>query len=84
MIFYYQYPLRKFSLLCQIEYEEEELGSVDAYGLKNEPDYPEQFTLVSAYIDAPNMEKYDISDLLADEIVEDIIGKAIATLELYE
>ena len=84
MTFYYQYPLAKFNLICEIEYEEEELGSVDSYGLKNEPDYPEQFTLLRACIDAPNMDKYDISDLLSEEVVEDILDKAKATLELYE
>ena len=82
MTFYYQYQLAKFNLICQIEYEKEELGSVDNYGLKNEPDYPEQYTLITAYIDAPNMDKYDISDLLADKVVEDILDKAKATLEL--
>lgn len=55
-------------LTCFLDYEEEEVGSVDGYGLKNEPDYPETWSLVHAY----TPEGLDIGGVLHPDVVESI------------
>jgi hypothetical protein len=38
------------TFVCKIYYQPEELGSVDSYGLKNEPDYPAECYIESMYL----------------------------------
>lgn len=55
-------------LACFFEYEEEELGSVDSYGLKNEPDYPAAWNLQYVYLP----DGLDIFGILHESILQDI------------
>lgn len=60
--------LNGLELVCFFEHEEEELGSVDGYGLKNEPDYPEAWTLIHVYLP----DGLDIAGILHESIVQSI------------
>ena len=60
--------LNGVELACFFEYEEEELGSTDEYGLKNEPDYPASWTLMHVYLP----DGTDIFGILHDSILESI------------
>ncbi len=55
-------------LICFFEYEEEELGSTDEYGLKNEPDYPATWTLQYVYLP----DGTDIFGILHEHILQEI------------
>ena len=64
--------LNGVTLTCFLEYEPEDLGSVDAYGLKNEPDYPETWSLMYAY----TPEGLDIAGVLHPDVVNTIEQQA--------
>ena len=64
--------LNGLTLVCFLEHEPEELGSVDAYGLKNEPDTPESWSLFYAYLP----DGLDISGVLHSDIVNEIEQQA--------
>ena len=55
-------------LICFFEYEEEELGSTDEYGMKNEPDYPATWTLQYVYLP----DGTDIFGILHEHILQEI------------
>jgi len=61
----------KITFMCDIYYSPEEKGSLDGYGLKNEPDYPEE-----CYIEKMSMitdhHNRDISPMI-DEGIKDYI-----------
>jgi len=63
----------KLTFLCEMYYSPEELGSVDSYGLKNEPDYPEECYIerMSLIVDHHNR---NILPLI-DEDIQDYIVK---------
>lgn len=60
-------------LTCYFDYEPEEIGSTDGYGLKNEPDYPEVWTLVHVYLPDSNV---DLSGILHPAILDEIQTQA--------
>lgn len=77
--------LNGMTLECFFEYEDEELGSVDGYGLKNEPDYPEQWNLLHVYLP----DGLDIAGILHESILEDIQDQAVTqfmmeSADIYE
>jgi hypothetical protein len=64
----------KITFLCDIYYSPEELGSIDAYGFKNEPDFPAECYIekMSFLLDHFNR---DISPLIDEGIKDYIIQK---------
>ena len=69
--------LNGMELACFFEYEEEELGSVDSYGLKNEPDYPASWTLIHVYLP----DGTDIFGILHEALLQDIHECAVDYFE---
>jgi hypothetical protein len=77
--FQYTYGLLIFDV--EAEYEAAEIGSVDSYGLKNEPDYPATVYIVSVKIPGSDT---DILEMLKDEVVDDMVDVAKALIELED
>ena len=75
--FPYTYGFIEFDV--EAEYEPEELGSVDCYGLKNEPDIPAETYIVSVI---PKGSDTNIIELLKDEVIDDMIEVANCFMEL--
>jgi hypothetical protein len=75
MEFQYTYEYKassnsKISLECTLEYEPEELGSWSE-GLQQEPNYPAQVILYTAFVGS-----CDVFDMLNEFTIEDIEKKA--------
>ncbi len=66
--------LEGVDLVCHLEYVPEELGALDGYGLRSEPDYAETMELVSAYIKGTDI---DIGHLLLQGLVDHITTTAL-------
>jgi len=80
MEFQYTYEYKassnsKISLECTLEYEPEELGSW-ADGLQQEPNYPAEVILYTAFITDSSNISCDVFDMLNESIIEDIEKKA--------
>jgi len=61
-------------LVCFLEYIPKEEGSLDSYGLLNEPNTPENMDLVNAYVKGTDV---DIGHLLMQYLVDHITSTAI-------
>lgn len=70
--------LEGVDLICHLEYIPEEIGSLDSRGLPNEPDYPEDMELVSAYIKDTDI---DIGHLLLQGLVDHITTTALENMK---
>lgn len=74
----YHCELEGVDLICHLEYIPEEIGSRDSRGLPNEPDYPEDMELVSAYIKGTDI---DIGHLLLQGLVDHITTTALEEMK---
>jgi hypothetical protein len=61
-------------LVCFLEYIPKEEGSLDSYGLLNEPNTPENMDLVNAYVKGTDV---DIGHLLLQYLVDHITTTAL-------
>jgi len=79
MTFTYQYfdNVTKLYFLCEFEYEAEEIGGLDNYGLKESPDIPEECYMLSMHIDAPGCDIYDLEPIIDPELKEIIKERAL-------
>jgi len=67
--FYFHLDEIDRTLVCFLEFSPGDVGSTDEYGLKNEPDYPDTWTLVQAFVKGTDV---DIAPLLTQEMVDAI------------
>jgi hypothetical protein len=70
----YECEVEGVDLVCFLEYTLDEEGSLNGYGLLNEPDYPETMELVNAYIKGTDI---DIGHLLMQNLVDHITTTAL-------
>jgi len=73
----------KIPFICEFEFEEAEIGSIDSYGLKVEPDYPEQLYVLRIWIDMPGMDKYNLEPLINDETKKEMCDEAYEAYLLW-
>lgn len=64
----------KITFICDIYYQPEEKGSLDNYGLKNEPDYPQECYIESMYFVIDNG-KRNIEPIIDEGVKDYIIQK---------
>jgi len=81
--FIYHNEETKVTFMCDMYYAPEELGSVDAYGLKNEPDYPAECYIEKIYFVLDHHNR-NIEALISDEVKEDIIKQFLEEFEYEE
>jgi hypothetical protein len=81
MNFTFQYTYGFLIFDVEAEYEAAEIGSVDSYGLKNEPDYPATVYIISVI---PQGSDTNIIEMIKDEVIDDMIDVAHALIELED
>jgi len=79
--FQYDYHIDKIIFEVHIEYEPAEEGSTDDYGLKNEPDYPEQYVITKVTLQNSNI---DLSSYISEDILFDMEDRAKAMWEIED
>jgi hypothetical protein len=86
MTFLYQYTDKDSNtpFICEFEWEPAEVGSVDSYGLKNEPDYPEQCYMLSMRIDDPKAIQYNLESIINEDLKESITKEALEAFNMEE
>jgi hypothetical protein len=74
----FECELEGVDLVCHLEYIPEELGSLNSYGLLNEPGTYENLELVNAYVKGTDV---DIGHLLLQYLVDHITTTALEDLK---
>lgn len=70
--------LEGVDFVCHLEYTPEVIGSLDSYGLPDEPDIPENMELVNAYMKGSDV---DIAHLLLQYLVDEITTSALKDIK---
>jgi len=71
--FTFEYEASGTIFEVEVEYEPAEEGSTDGYGLKNEPDYPEMYSVIKVTLPNSNV---NLSPYLAEDILFDMEDQA--------
>ena len=72
--FEHETSIEGISLVCFLEHDPAEIGSVDSMGMKYEPDIPERMMLQHAYIDGTDT---DIAQIILQYLVDQIEEEAL-------